>query len=246
MPQYVRLPDGNLFPLKEGEDPASALGVAEKLYPASFGLGQKAPEQQPKSGFMPALKSGIAGLQADAAALKGRVGIGSLEEAEQEIAKQRAYQAKTFKPTEENFAEAPFTKIGELVGGSLPYMAVPIAAGVAAPIASVLGAGTGVAAAVGAGAAALTREAQFTGSNLSRQVQEGKKLGDTDLVKAALYAIPQTALETIGVRSIPGVGKILQNAGINASEKSCCRLHQGSAQKNRRRLHAVHGQGPDG
>jgi hypothetical protein len=222
MPQYVRLPDGNLFPLKEGEDPASALGVAEKLYPEAFGLGQKTPEKQPKSGLMPALKSGIAGLQADAAALKGRVGIGSLEEAEQEIAKQKAYQAKTYKPTEENFAEAPFTKMGELIGGSLPYMALPLVAGAAigsAPVAGALGLGAAGATALGIGAAGAASAAQFTGSNLSRQMDTGKKLGETNLFDAAVASLPQAALDTISLRMMPGVGKILQSAGINASEK---------------------------
>ena len=216
MPQYVRLPDGNLFPLKEGEDPASALGAAEKLYPASFGLGQKTPEKQPESGFMPALKSGIAGLKADVAALKGKVGIGSLEEAEQEIAKQKAYQAKTFKPTEESFSEAPIANIKELLGGSLPYMAAPLVAGGAAAALPL----TGLAAtAAGLGAAGAASAAQFTGSNISRQMDTGKTLGETDLGAAALAALPQAALDTLSLRMMPGVGKILQSAGINASEK---------------------------
>jgi len=216
MPQYVRLPDGNLFPLKEGEDPASALGAAEKLYPASFGLGQKTPEKQPESGFMPALKSGIAGLKADVAALKGKVGIGSLEEAEQEIAKQKAYQAKTFKPTEEGFSEAPIANIKELLGGSLPYMAAPLVAGGAAAALPL----TGLAAtAAGVGAAGLASAGQFTGSNITRQMDTGKTLGETDLGAAALAALPQAALDTLSLRMMPGVGKILQSAGINASEK---------------------------
>ena len=150
MVQAVQLPDGSAVAIRSGETPQDAYNRAMQMYPESFAA--KEPEQQPKSGFMPALKSGIAGLQADYAALKGKVGIGSLAEAEQEIAKQKAYQAKTFKATEEGFLDAPFTKIGELVGGSLPYMAAPLVAGGAAAALPL----TGLAAtAAGVGAAGL-------------------------------------------------------------------------------------------
>jgi len=209
MPQYVRLPDGNLFPLKEGEDPASALSAAEKLYPQAFGLTQKAPEEQPKSGFMPALKAGVSSLKGDIAGLAGRAGIMDLPAAEKYRAEQEAYQKKTFAPTQEGFLEAPFTKIGELAGGSLPYMVAPAAAAFLAP--------EGLAA---AGAAGLASAAQFTGSNISRQVQEGKKLGETDVVNAALAAIPMAALDTVSLGMIPGMGKMFGKLGFNLSEKA--------------------------
>jgi hypothetical protein len=220
MAQTVPLPDGTQVAVRPGETPESAYARAQKMYPEAF--ASKTSEKQPESGLMPALKSGIAGLKADVAAVKGKVGIGSLEEAEQEIAKQKAYQAKTFKPTEEGWTEAPFTKLGELVGGSLPYMAAPLVAGAAigsAPVTGALGLGAAGATALGLGAAGAASAAQFTGSNLSRQMDTGKKLADTNLVDAALASIPQAAFDTLSLRMMPGVGKILQSAGINASEK---------------------------
>ena len=214
MAQSVPLPDGTKVAVRPGETPESAYARAQKMYPEAF--ASDTPVEQPKSGFKAALKSGISGLQEGYAALKGKVGIGSLEEAEQEIAKQRAYQAKTFKPTEEGFLEAPFTKIGELVGGSLPYMVAPLVAGGAAAALPL----TGLAAtAAGVGAAGLASAGQFTGSNITRQMDTGKTLGETDLGAAALAALPQAALDTLSLRMMPGVGKILQSAGINASEK---------------------------
>jgi hypothetical protein len=220
MAQSVPLPDGTKVAVRPGETPESAYARAQKMYPEAF--ASETPVEQPKSGLKAAFKSGLAGLGADVAALKGKVGIGSLEEAEREIAKQKAYQAKTYKPTEEGWTEAPFTKLGELVGGSLPYMAAPLVAGAAigsAPVAGALGLGAAGATALGIGAAGAASAAQFTGSNLSRQMDTGKTLSQTDLVDAALASLPQAALDTLSLRMMPGVGKILQSAGINASEK---------------------------
>jgi hypothetical protein len=220
MAQTVPLPDGTQVAVRPGETPETAYARAQKMYPEAF--ASKTPVEQPKSGLKAAFKSGLAGLGADVAALKGKVGIGSLEEAEQEIAKQKAYQAKTYKPTEEGWTEAPFTKLGELVGGSLPYMAAPLVAGAAigsAPVTGALGLGAMGATALGLGAAGAASAAQFTGSNLSRQMDTGKTLSQTDLVDAALASLPQAALDTLSLRMMPGVGKILQSAGINASEK---------------------------
>jgi hypothetical protein len=216
MANYIQLPNGAYYPALEGEDYATTVRAAYAKYPEAFG-GEKNIEEQPKSGFMPALKAGFSNLKGDVAALAGRTGIMGLPEAEKYIAEQAAYQKKTFAPTKESFIEAPLTNIAELAGGSLPYIVAPLVAGAAAPVASALGAGTGLAATLGAGAAALTREAQFTGSNLSRQVQEGKKLGETDIEAAALAAIPQTAFDTIGMRMMPGIGKMFERAGVNIS-----------------------------
>ena len=215
MAQGVQLPDGSAVAIRPGETPQDAYNRAKQMYPESFAA--TVPEEGPKSGFMPALKAGFSSLKEDAAALAGRTGIMDLPAAEKYIAEQEAYKKKTFKPTQESFTEAPLANIKELLGGSLPYMAAPIVAGGAAAAALPL---TGLAATVaGVGAAGLASAGQFTGSNLSRQVQEGKKLGETDLGAAALAAIPQAALDTISLRMLPGVGKILQRAGIDASEQ---------------------------
>jgi len=221
MPQYVRLPDGNLFPLKEGEDPASALSAAEKLYPQAFGLTQKAPEESPKSGFMPSLKGAVADIKGAGAALAGRTGIMDLPAAEKYIAEQEAYKKKTVVPTQAGWTEDPLAKISELAGGSIPYIVAPLIAGGAAAALPL----TGLAAtAAGVGAAGLASAGQFAGSNLIRQMQpeEGRPktaLKDTDLTNAALAAIPMAALDILSLRMFPGVGKILQSAGINASEQ---------------------------
>jgi hypothetical protein len=209
MPQYVQLPDGGFFPLKEGEDPQSALREAEKLYPQAFGIFKKKEEvAPPKSGFMPALKSGISSLKSDVAALAGRTGLMDEANAEKYIQEQEAYRQKTFKPTE-TFGEAPLTKGLELLGGSLPYMAAPVAAGVLAP--------EGLAA---LGAAGLTSAAQFTGSNLSRQMDEGKKLGETELGAAAAAAIPQAALDAVSLKMLPGIRGIFSAVGKEVPEKA--------------------------
>jgi len=214
MPQYLPLPDGNSVTVREGETPAEAWERAQQMYPASFGT-PKPPEEQPKSGFMPALKAGASSLAGSGAALAGRLGIMGLPEAEKYIAEQEAYQKRTFAPTTKSFIEAPLTNIAELAGGSIPYMAAPLVAGAAAlPVTGALGT------ALGLGAAGLTSAAQFTGSNLSRQMDTGKKLGETDLGAAALAAIPQAALDTVSMRMISGLGKMFERAGVNISAKA--------------------------
>jgi len=48
--QYVKLPDGSFFPLRENEDPVNALLQAKQLYPEAFEQ-PKAPTSK-KSGLM--------------------------------------------------------------------------------------------------------------------------------------------------------------------------------------------------
>ena len=223
MANYLPLPDGTYYPVAEGEDPKVAWQRAMQKYPEAF--ADKAPEEAPKSGFVPALKAGFSSLKGDVAALAGRTGIMGLPEAEKYIAEQEAYQKKTFAPTQEGWLESPLTKVGELAGGSLPYMAAPLLAGAAAPAAAALGAGTGLATAAGIGASALASAGQFTGSNLSRQMTPGegmakKSLGETDLTDAALASLPQAALDTVSMRMIPGLGKMFERAGIDLSAKA--------------------------
>lgn len=212
MPQYVQLPDGGFFPLKEGEDPNSALREAEKLYPQAFGIIKKKEEvAAPQSGFKAALKSGFSGLKGDVAALAGRTGLMDESAAEKYIQEQEAYRQKTFKPTE-TFGEAPVTKTLELLGGSLPYMAAPVAAGIGALAAP----GAAVVAPLAAGLASAT---QFTGSNLSRQVAEGTPLGQTELGSAAAAAVPQAALDVLAFKLLPGISRIFASAGKEVPEQ---------------------------
>ena len=108
MPQYVPLPDGSTVTVREGETPEQAYMRAIQMYPEAF--GQKAQAGTPESGFVAATKAGLSGLKSDVAALAGRTGIMSPEDAEKYIAEQKAYQQRTFKPTE-TWGEAPL-KIG--------------------------------------------------------------------------------------------------------------------------------------
>ena len=178
------------------------------------------PEIKPDTGFTGALKSSAEQIQADWERLKGKVGVKSTEEAEAEAKKHEEKAAKVFKPTEEGWLEAPWTKLKETAGGSLPYMVAPVAAGAAvgaAPVAGALGLGATTAAMLGAGAASAT---QFTGAGLSRQVEAGKSLEDTSLLKAAAASIPQAALDVVGLKYIPGIQKIFRSVGQEITEKA--------------------------
>ena len=179
------------------------------------------PEAKPESGFMPALSSGIERFKGQAAALAGRAGLTDIDAAEAYYKAQEEKASKIFQPTEKGWTEAPLTKIGELAGGSIPYMAAPILAGaagaVAAPGAVVAGLGAGTLGVLGASAT------QFTGTNLAAQMGTGKRLAETDLGAAALAAVPQAALDTFALRMIPGIKGLFGQAGqklTNAEAKA--------------------------
>ena len=201
---------------------------AASLYPEAFQVA--APKQigpAPQSGFLPSAKAGLAGLKSDVAALAGRTGLMDEKAAEQYIKEQEEYRRKTFKPTE-TWGEAPVTKGLELLGGSLPYMAAPLAAGVGAAALPLTGA---AATAAGLGATGLASLAQFTGSNLSRQMEEGKALGQTELGAAAAAAVPQAALDVLSFKMMPGIRNILAAGGKEVSEKTAVEIaKQGTAQ----------------
>jgi hypothetical protein len=215
MAQYLPLPDGSYLKLQEGESPAAGLQRAQQKYPEAF--ASQAPAPKPEGGFIAAAKAGATELGGGLSALAGKLGLKdeAKAEAEYQAAKKRA--AEIFKPTEEGWTEAPFTKFKELLGGSVPYMAAPLAAGAAAAALPV----TGTAAALTTlGAAGLTSVGQFTATNLSRQLEEGKKLAETDLGAAALAAVPQAALDTLSMRMIPGIGRIFGQAGVKITAEN--------------------------
>jgi len=161
---------------------------------------------KPDTGFTGAFSAGKERLKGDVALLAGKTGLMSLEDAERYKEKKDALAQKMFKPTEEGWSQAPLLKFRETLGGSLPYMAAPLAAGVGAKVLGV-GAGVGLA---GAGLASL---GQFTGSNLSRQIETGKSLEEASLGKAAAAAVPQTALDVVSLRMIPSIGRLFGAAG---------------------------------
>lgn len=220
MPIYsVQGPDGRIYDVEgpEGVSEAELFNYVRRQY-----LMRPAPAQEPKSGGIAALKAGVSGLKSDVAALLGRTGAISEADAEKYIEEQKAYQARTFKPTE-TFGEAPLTKFAELLGGSVPYMAAPLAAGVAAAALPVTGTAATVA---GLGAAGAASYAQFTGSFLSRQMETGKKLGETELGTAALAAVPAAALDTLSLRLIPGIRGLLGSVGKEVTEAEARALAQ--------------------
>lgn len=163
---------------------------------------------KPDTGFTGAFKANKERLKGDIAALAGRTGIMNTEVAEQYKEQKDRLAQRMFTPTEDSFAESPFLKFRELLGGSLPYVAAPL---VAAAGAKAIGAGA-VVGTVGAGLASL---GQFTGSNISRQMQEDPnlRLADTNLSSAAAAAAPQAALDVASFRTIPFIGKIFGAAG---------------------------------
>lgn len=173
------------------------------------------PEVKPDTGFTGAAKSSYEMLKGEAALLAGKTGIMSLDEAEKYYAGQQEKARRAFKPTEEGWTDAPITKFKELLGGSVPYMAAPLAAAAGAAALPVTGA-AGTALALGAAGAASA--AQFTGSNLSRQMDTGKSLAQTDLLDAGAAAIPQAALDTLSFKLMPGIGRIFGQAGVKISD----------------------------
>ena len=210
---YIRLPSGAYYEISEGQDYNSAIREAFKQYPEAFGGQPATPEATPQGGFVPALKAGISGVKSAGAALAGRTGLMDLERAKKVMEEEEAYQKRTFKPTEESFLEAPITNVKELLGQSLPYVAAPVAAAALAPEAAIplgiAGLTTTGATLASLGAGAL----QYTGTGLARQVQEGKKLEETNLGAAVAASIPTALLDRLSFGMIPGIRNIFGQAG---------------------------------
>jgi hypothetical protein len=147
--------------------------------------------------------------------------------AQKAIEEEQAYQQRVFKPTEEGFLEAPVTKTLELLGQSLPFMVLPVAAAGATLALPVTGAAATVA---GLGAAGLASGAQFTGTNLLRQMEptdeapQGKSIGETDLGNAALAAVPQAALDVLSLRMMPFIRGVFGQVGKDLSEEAARRI----------------------
>jgi hypothetical protein len=209
MAKYIKLPDNSLFPVTEGEDYSAAMRAAYAKYPEAFGAAPAAP-QQDTTGFKAAASASASRLGGEFELLKGKLGIQTPEEAEAKFKQAEETAAKRFTPTEQGWTEAPFQKFKETLGGSVPYMAAPAAAGLAAlaaPVAAPIAAGLGLA---GAGAVSA---GQFTGSNLAAQLGTGKTLEEASLGKAVGAAIPQALIDTAAMALLPGVGKLFGSVG---------------------------------
>ncbi|MFO0450747.1 MAG: LPD38 domain-containing protein [Pseudomonadota bacterium] len=138
------------------------------------------------------------------------MGFKDIAEAEAYQKQQEAKAAERFTPTEKGWTEDFGLKFRETLGGSLPYMAAPVAAGaaaLAAPVSAPVAAGLGL---LGAGAVST---GQFTGSNIARQMDEGKSLQEASLGKAVGAAVPQALLDTAAMALLPGVGKLFGSVG---------------------------------
>ena len=157
------------------------------------------PKAEPETGFMAGLRAGFEGLKGDIAAIGATAGI---EGAEEYAKGQREKVSQIYRQPE--LSEAPVSYLTGLLGQSVPYMLAPIAAGFLAPEA--LGA-------AGAAAAATAVSAgQFTGSNISRNLEEGKAAKDVDVAKSVAAAVPQALLDTLSLRMVPGLGKMFGKA----------------------------------
>jgi hypothetical protein len=174
------------------------------------------PEVKPDTGFTGALKSSYERMKGEGALTLAKTGLMGLEEAEKYKREQDLKAQKMFKPTEESWTEAPFTKFKETLGGSVPYIVAPIvgagAAAIAAPELAVAGIGAATIGALTAGTA------QYTGSNLAAQMEDGTRLADTSLLKAGATAIPQAALDTFSLKAFPIVNRIFGKAGISITD----------------------------
>jgi hypothetical protein len=209
MAKYIELPDGSALKLKEGQTPIEGMMAARQLFPELF----KTEEDKPKedtSGFKAAMSAGATRLGGQAELLKGKLGIKSEAEAQKDYEAAEKKASERFTPTEKGFTEAPFLKFKELLGGSVPSMALPAAAGLAAltlPVSGPVAAGLGL---LGAGAVSA---GQFTASNLGAQVDTGKSLEEASLGKAAAAAVPQALIDTAAMALIPGIGKLFGSVG---------------------------------
>lgn len=209
MAEYIKLPDGSFLELKEGQSPIEGLMAARQAFPDIFGKKEAGPKQD-TTGFKAAAAAGLERLKGEAALTAGKLGLMGVPEAEQYQKEREAAAQARFTPTQEGWTEAPFQKFKETLGGSLPYMAAPAAAGLAALAAPVA---APTAALIGAGAAGLTSAAQFTGSNIARQMETGKSLEEASLGQAALAALPQAALDTLSLKMMPGIRNLFAEAG---------------------------------
>jgi hypothetical protein len=185
------------------------MAMAKDKYPEAF--------VPPESGFKAAIGSGIRKLQGAGELGLAGLGFKSNEEAEAARARLEQEDKAKYKSASKGWSETPWEAFKETAGESLPFMAAPVVAGGAAAL-------FGAPALAATGAAGLASAAQFTLTNADRQVNEDKKIADIDWKSAGLAAVPQAALDMIGLRMIPGVRQILQLAGKEVTEAAAKRI----------------------
>lgn len=212
MPQALPLPDGSFVTIRQGETPQQTWARAIQMYPEAFGFEKS--EEKKDYGFGSAFSAGLSRIAGEAGLTAGKAGLISPEKAEAYYRAQEEKAAKIHRDTQEGWLESPWQKLKETAGTSAAYMLGPAAAGLgalAAPAAIPAGA-------LGAGLAGLVSTGQFTGSNLARQMEEGKTLEETSGAAAVGAAIPQAALDVVSLRMMPGVGRLFGQAGVKLSQ----------------------------
>ena len=127
----VTLPNGTV--VNNVPDNISKADLVAKLSANGMDTSWYKPEEtSPLTG---SAKASIESMKADAYAIAGRTGLMDINEAERQAKEHAAKAEQVYKPTEQGWTEAPLTKVKELFGGSIPYMALPLAAGAAATLA---------------------------------------------------------------------------------------------------------------
>lgn len=209
----VQTPDGGILNIEapEGASEDDILRFASMNYQQKE---EKQPSEQPQSGGIASFKSALHDIAGQGALTLGKTGLMNSEEAQKLYEEHKGKSAGIYKATDEDWLHAPLTKFSELLGGSVPYIAAPIIGGLAAP--ELIGGSL-----VGAG---LASAGQFVGSNLARQLDEGKKegknLADTSLTSAVAASIPQAALDTFSFKMTPLIRGIFGKAGKEITEKT--------------------------
>ena len=215
----IQGPDGNLYQI-DGPEGASKSQIVAAIQAKlrSQESEERAPEErkrEPETGFFAGLRSAAENVQAARYAVEAAAGV---EGAEQKAKERREKSKAIYKQPE--FLEQPIEYVTGLAGQSIPYVVAPAVAGGAAMLAAPalgLGAlGTTVAA---TGAAFLANAGQFSATNLSRQLEEGTKAKDLNVLNAVAASIPQAALDTLSLKMMPGLGNILGKAGFRLGER---------------------------
>jgi len=216
MAYTVALPNGQTVEVPDDVSPDQAYAEIQKYW-------EEMNRPPAEGGFIPAVKAGASRMYEGLAALAGAQGVIGEDTAKQQMAEQEAYQKQTFAPTQEGWTEAPWTKLKEAVGGSAAYLPAIAAAGavgstvarvVPHPLAKIVGG------AVAAGAAIVAGSPVYTGGDVLRQTEEGTALKDVDLTKAWSAGVAQSALDRIGLGMIPGLRRILGQAGKEVTEET--------------------------
>lgn len=215
MAYAIRLPDGTLVDnIPDEVTPQEAKKRILEKRPDLLGESEER-KREPETGFFAGMRGAAENIKAAGYAVQAAAGA---EGAEQKAKESREKASSIYKQPE--FLEKPIEYVTGLAGQSIPYIVAPVVAGGAAALAAPalgLGAlGTTIAA---TGASFLANAGQFSATNLSRQLEEGTKGKDLNVLNAVAASIPQAALDTLSLKMMPGLGNILGKAGFRLGER---------------------------